>query len=241
MPRALAVDVRQTIVERHLAGATLGAIAEELELSPDTVRTIWRRYRDRGAAGLIPDYAACGRPGPRYPADLYETALEMRRAHPGWGSALIRLELADRFPDQPLPHEATLRRWFRDAGVTAPPRPPRPPDPPRATAPHQRWQLDACEQIRLADGSRVSWLTASDEATGALLGAVVFPLWPLDPGRSAGGQARHRRLVGAVGAAGRAATGQRGAVGGGGQGLPARPGLVVAGLGAGGALEPAAA
>jgi hypothetical protein len=41
--------------------------------------------------------------------------------------------------------------------------------------PHGRWQLDATEQIALADGSRVSWLAASEEATGAMLGAVVSP------------------------------------------------------------------
>jgi transposase len=180
MLRALAADVRQQIVEQRLAGASLGAIAEALALSPETVRTRWRRYRDRGAAGLLPDYAACGRPGPRYPPPLSATALDLRQTHPGWGAGLIRLALADRFPGQPLPHEATLRRWFRQAGLTRPPQSPRPPDPPRATQPHQRWHLDASEQVRLVDGSRVSWLAASDEATGALLGAVVFPLRPLD-------------------------------------------------------------
>ena len=99
----------------------------------------------------------------------------MRRAHSGWGAGLIRVRLAESFPEQPLPHEATLRRWFRDAGLTPPRRPPHPPEPPRASVPHERWQLDATEQIALADGSRVSWLAASDEATGAMLGAVVFP------------------------------------------------------------------
>jgi transposase len=175
MPRALPVALRQAIVERHLAGASLAAVATECALSPWTVRTVWRRYRDRGAAGLVPDYAACGRPGPRLPQALYERALAVRRAHRRWGAGLIRAELAKQHPDQPLPHEATLRRWFRDAGLGAPPRAPHPPDPPRTQEPHRRWQLDATEQIALADGWRVSWLAASDEATGAMLGAVVFP------------------------------------------------------------------
>ena len=87
----------------------------------------------------------------------------------------LRLELAAGFPDHPLPHDATLRRWFRVAGLTPPPRPPQSPDPPRATVPHQRWQLDATEQVRLADGTRVSWLTASEEATGALLWETTLP------------------------------------------------------------------
>lgn len=201
MPRALAVGVRQSIVERHLAGATLGAIAQELDLSPWSVRTVWRRFRDRGEEGLVPDYAACGRPGPRFPAALHAAALDLRREHPGWGAGLIRTELGMRFPAPPLPHEATLRRWFREAGLRPPPPPPRPPDPPRAKEPHQRWQLDATEQIALADGTKVCWLAASDEATGAMLGAVVFPLWQLEPGRSAGRQACAASLVCPVGAA----------------------------------------
>lgn len=184
MPRALAVDLRQAVIERHLAGASLAAVAREFALSPWTVRTWWRRYRDRGETGLVPDYVACGRPGPRLPQTVYETALALRRTHPGWGAGLIRTQLATQHPDQSLPHERTLRRWFRDAGLGPPVRPPHPPAPPRTREPHVRWQLDATEQIALADGGKVSWLAASDEATGAMLGAVVFPLGTLDGGRS---------------------------------------------------------
>jgi transposase len=185
MPQAVPVAVRQAIVARHQAGVSLPAIAQELGLSPWTVRTIWRRYRDGGAAALVPDYAACGRPGPRHDQALYDAALALRRAHPGWGSGLIRVELATDFPDQDLPHDATLRRWFREAGLARPRPTPRPPDPPRSRQPHARWQVDATEHIRLADGTEVSWLAASDEASGGLLGAVVFPPGAVDPGRSA--------------------------------------------------------
>ena len=201
MPRALSVDLRQTIIERHRAGATLAAVATEVALSPWTVRTLWRRYRDRGDAGLVPDYAACGRPGPRHPQPLYASALILRRAHPGWGAGVIRTELAQQHPQLALPHEATLRRWFRDAGLAPSPPPPRPPNPPRAQVPHERWQLDATEHIPLADGSRVSWLAASDEASGGMLGASVFPLRELDAGRSPGGAAGAAGLVRAVGPA----------------------------------------
>src|SRR3954465_14968516 len=120
MPQALPVALRQAIVERHRAGASLPGIAQQFGLSPWTVRTIWRRYRDGGEAGLVPDYAACGRPGPRQPAGLYEATFSLLRAHPGWGSGLIGLELATAFPDQPLPHDATIRRWFREAGLARP-------------------------------------------------------------------------------------------------------------------------
>ncbi|MGH2617043.1 MAG: helix-turn-helix domain-containing protein, partial [Thermomicrobiales bacterium] len=84
MPRALSVDLRRIIVEEHLGGASLAAVARARELSPWTVRTIWRRYRDRGEAGLVPDYAACGRAGPRLPPAVYAAALALRRAHRAW-------------------------------------------------------------------------------------------------------------------------------------------------------------
>jgi transposase len=56
MPRAIAVPIRRVIVERHQAGQSLESIALALGLTHDTVRNIWRRFRDRGEAGLIPDH-----------------------------------------------------------------------------------------------------------------------------------------------------------------------------------------
>lgn len=134
MPRAIAVGIREVIIERHLAGVPLAAIAAELDLSPWTVRTLWRRYRDRGPDGLVPDYAACGRRGRRHPEALAAVALAVRREHPRWGAGLIRTHLAERFPDHVLPHERTLRTWFAAAGLVPPKRPPPPPPPPRHAA-----------------------------------------------------------------------------------------------------------
>ena len=122
MPQALAVAVRQTIVERHLAGASLPAIARALGLSPWTVRTLWRRYRDRGDAGLVPDYAACGRPGPRHPQPLYAHALLLRRCptrrHSGAGSGTRDWPCPRHRPGPPLRHG---RRSPTSAGNWMPP------------------------------------------------------------------------------------------------------------------------
>jgi transposase len=175
MPRALSVDLRQTIIECHRAGASLAAVATELALSPWTVRTLWRRYRDRGDAGLVPDYAACGRPGPRHPQPLYAHALILRRAHPGWGAGVIRTELAQQHPQLALPHEATLRRWFRDAGLAPSPPPPRPPNPPRAQVPHERWQLDATEHIPLGQRQPGELAGGQRRGDGGDAGGGRFP------------------------------------------------------------------
>lgn len=59
----------------------------------------------------------------------------------------------------------------------------------RGQEPHTVWAMDAKEQIQLADGQSVSWLTITDEGSGAVLSATLFPHWPLEPTRPAARQA----------------------------------------------------
>ena len=55
------------------------------------------------------------------------------------------------------------------------------PAPPRAWAgePHDTWQMDAKERVRLGDGTLVCWLRLADEASGAVLLTVdtFLPGW----------------------------------------------------------------
>jgi hypothetical protein len=194
MPQAIPVPVRQTIVSHHEAGEPLSAIAARLHLSPWSVRQIWRRYRDGGAARLVPDYARCGPREPHTPRCLYRAALWLRRRHPTWGAVVIRLALQQHWPTAPLPHERTLQRWFRRAHLLPPPRQLPPQNPARGQAPHQVWQMDAKEKVRLGNGSQASWLTLVDEASGGLIAAEVFP-----PGRVGEGDAARRPSPAAAG------------------------------------------
>ena len=207
MPQAIPVAQRQVIVERHQPGASLEQIAGQLGLSPWTVRTLWRRYRDRGPAGLEPDYAACGRAGARCERRVYRAALWLKRAHPGWGGPLIRTLIQQRWPEAQVPVARNLQRWFRAAGINTSPRQRRPREPvQRATAVHETWEMDAKEQVRLADASGVSWLTLSDEKSGAILDSPLFPPVLLDPGHAPGGASRLADGIPALGTA-RAAAG----------------------------------
>jgi hypothetical protein len=76
-----------------------------------------------------------------------------------------------------LPAARTLQRWFAKAGLGPAPQGRRPKTVKkwRATRPHETWQVDAAEDIPLADGTRTSWLRIADEFTGAVLKTVVFP------------------------------------------------------------------
>jgi transposase len=192
MPRSLPLPLRRALCRRWQRGQGARDIADALGLAPRTVRRLLRRLRRGGPDALAPRYAV-PRP-PRDEAPLRRAALDLRRRHPTWGAPLIRVLLGHDFPRRPLPAARTLQRWFRRAGLAPAPRGRRrPASPRRAQVPHQVWQRDAAEQVRLGSGQRVSWLRVVDEFTGAVLAARVFSPGELGP------------RAGAVGAGGSAA------------------------------------
>lgn len=186
MPAAIARPIREELVRRHQAGEPLTELALALGLSYRAARGLWRRFRALGEKGLDNAYANCGPPGPRFPEPIYQATLCLRREHPRFGAGLIRLKLQDRFPGQALPSERTLNRWIREAGLQ-PLRGRRPKVAADwAKEPHEVWQIDAKERLRLADGSGVCQVSVVDEGSGAALGAVAFPPLSLEPGAAQG-------------------------------------------------------
>ena len=74
------------------------------------------------------------------------------------------------------PSARTLQRGLRRADLApAPAGRPAKGSTPRATLPHDAWQMDAKELIKLNHGDLVSWLRLVDECSGAVLQTVVFP------------------------------------------------------------------
>lgn len=185
MPAALPKPIRKEIVERRNRGETFRHIAREMGLSYDSVRAIWRHWEGQGK--LTPNYEACRHTGPRKPRAVVERAVQMKREHSRWGAGLIRLLLSDEFEAHEVPSERSLQRWFRQAGVgRAPTTRRRTPYVTRGQDVHEVWAVDAKEKITLADRSQASWLTISDEASGAILHVAAFPPQALEPNRSAG-------------------------------------------------------
>jgi transposase len=175
MPRAVALPIREQIIALHQQGIRLTTIAQQLGLSYHTVRQCWQRFCREGVAGLSPRYPHCGPKQRRFAGVVQEAALTMKREHPRWGAGLIRVELEQQFPHIALPSGRSLQRWFVAAGLQ-PLRSQRPASvSPRARRVHEVWELDAKERMRLLDGTGTSVLTVTDEASGAWLGALVFP------------------------------------------------------------------
>jgi hypothetical protein len=75
-----------------------------------------------------------------------------------------------------VPHERTLQRWFRQAGVHRRPQGRKPRQRvKRGQTAHAVWQMDSKQAIGLANDEMVSWLLISDENSGAMLHGTVFP------------------------------------------------------------------
>lgn len=137
---------------------------------------LFARFARSGDAGVEPGYGACGqRQRVRTPEPTVHRICQARREHPRWGSEMIRLELGADTDE--VPSARTIRRHLHRAQLAPAPagRWPAPvPRLPRATAPHQGWQMDACEAVVLKNKQRVCWLRVVDECTGAYLQTTVF-------------------------------------------------------------------
>lgn len=239
MPAPVPLPIRLAMRRRLEHGATVAQLSQAFAVAPRTVRNLVRAWRKDPQSSVAPAYASRSVPPPPPDHPAYEPALLLRREHPGWGAVLIRI-YRERQGVRPLPAARTLQRWFSRAGLGPAPPGQRPKaSEGRATAPHEIWEVDAAEEIRLGTGATVSWLRVADEFTGAVLHTAVFPprareFRPRDqhPGTTACG-------VRPLGVAAARAGGQRRAVG-----LDRRTahraGAVADRVGGGGDLEPAA-
>ncbi len=157
---------------RKQAGASLQTIAQELSCSRETVKKWWRY----GRTGSRP--RPVGRPGrgilSSYPRPVADKAVEVKRAHPHWGPANVKLELKRelKLPEDDLPSTSRLSALFK---ATCPeavqprhrkgycPRPPM-----QARRPHQRWQIDGKEKVAVGEHDVATLLNIRDPA-GALM------------------------------------------------------------------------
>jgi len=181
MPRPIPVPVRQAIHRLWQQGQQTGQIAASLGLPSSTVRRLLGRFRSRGAEAIAPDYRRPPVVAVPLP-DATETALRLRRQHPTWGAGVIRVQLVQGMPGQLVPSVRTLQRRFAGAGLTQAKAGGRPRvHLARATVPHETWQMDAKEHIKLIDNSEASWLRLIDECSGTVLWTAVFPPRYLEP------------------------------------------------------------
>jgi hypothetical protein len=175
MPAPVPLPLRRRLWQLAQQGVPTADLAARLRLPLRTTQQLLRRFRQQEQA-LPPAY----RPGPGRPrwagTPWREEALALRQQHSRWGAGYIRVRLRAAHPEQPVPSERTLLRWFASLRLPAAPPGRRPQaDAQRACQPHQVWQMDAADQQHLRSGQGVCWLRLVDEGSGAFLQSVVFP------------------------------------------------------------------
>lgn len=156
-------------------------ISRELQVDYDTILDWCKRFKNEGEQGLSTRYEHCGRSAAADDPHRLR-AIEMRKLHPFWGAEYIRLQLLREFPGEKIVKPNQIRRWIRQEGLVAGKTRLPATKPEWVSRPLQRVQVDAKEQLQTADNQPCCYLNFTDEHSGAVLDAFVFPLQPNKPG-----------------------------------------------------------
>ena len=114
-----------------------------------TLRRLLQRFRLHGTDGLSPDYWHPSVPE-AVPSEPVETAMSLRQEHPTWGAGLIRVQLLLERRDHPFPRNERSNVGSYEPTCLRPRRHDHQgPASTGATAPHETWQMDAKEHIRI--------------------------------------------------------------------------------------------
>jgi len=181
--RRTTVAERNHFIDLKLAGHTLKEVAEETGWSFECVRYWWRCCRDGGRKALDPPDGRGQRGGPMstFPEEVRFSFLRIKKEHPGWGAAVARPRVAERLslPEDELPSISTIERYW----AKFPDRlyqhhhkrqPSKESKGPKPKEPHERWQADFKEKVRVEGIGRVDVFNIRDDATPVKIGSFVY-------------------------------------------------------------------
>jgi hypothetical protein len=188
MQRRTTLVDREEIVALKQSGFTYDQIAVTTGWSKETVRRVWRAYRDHSSAGLLGQ--PLGRPATgslsTFDPLIRYVALRLKREHRKHGPDVILadMHLRSSLKGLRLPSPPTLGRYYQQFGerlIT----PRRHLQLPResgqltsARAPHDVWQLDFDEGLNLLPLGWINVLNITDLATGLKPGSFVHDAGP---------------------------------------------------------------
>lgn len=151
-------------------------VAERYGVTRQSLHNWFRRYRERGMAGLV-DRSKRPRSCPhRTPARAELRVIELRRDPPCWGPRRLAYELARKGTD-PVPSRSSIYRILVRSGlVELRARRRKRSDYVRweRGRPMELWQLDVME-VRLSDGPAVKVLTGLDDHSRFCVVAHAMP------------------------------------------------------------------
>jgi hypothetical protein len=170
--------VRQSIVAGYKRGEPISKLARTFGVSRGSVYSFIKRARcsTPSAEALRPNYSNCGKPRATAQDFVFRAVRCLRNWHPDWGAEKIHAELLRMRPHLELPHYRTFNRWFHWNGQAPTKIRSQLPQSTagKATELHTCWQVDAKEEMTLADGSRNCWLNIADESSGTVIQPPVF-------------------------------------------------------------------
>jgi len=178
------VNERLKFVAAVLNGCeSMTELCTHFGISRKTGYKLLKRYADEGPGGLKDRSRAPWIHPNQTPAEVERAILQVRKAHPTWGSKKILAVLAREWARGELPVRSTVDQVLRRAGVVTPRgrrrRRRRIGSAPvvEAHAPNDAWSIDYKGWFRVGDGTRCDPLTVNDVYSRASLEcrALVSP------------------------------------------------------------------
>lgn len=171
-----AESLKLEAVRSYKSGEPMKKISSRLGVGYSTIRQWIKRYKTQGICGLKSQYWKCGRSS-RVSESIKQQAIELKKNHQDWGATFIRIKLQKKYPQTYIPSARQLQRYFVKAQVAEQKQhlPQAQGSSDWAHCPFYRVQVDAKEQLHTADGKACSYLTFTDEHSGAILDCFVFP------------------------------------------------------------------
>jgi transposase InsO family protein len=172
------MDERVQFVADFLTGGyTMSELCRRYNVSRPTGYTLVERYRQGGAAGLLPQSRRPHTSPSATPLSEVHAIVACRRRHPDWGPVKVLDHLRLHAPDRPWPAPSTAGAILKRQGlVTAARRRRTIPAAMRPTtpmaAPNDVWTIDFKGQFRTRDGAWCYPLTVMDGASRYLLTCV---------------------------------------------------------------------
>src|SRR5580704_14772876 len=138
------------------------------------------RYGAEGIDGLRDQSRAADYHPNEVLKEVGDEVLKMRRRHPHWGPAKLRVRLQREAPEITWPAASTIGEMLKRAGLTVPQKHRRRATPSQsplshAAAANQVWSADFKGWFRCGDGSRCDPLTMSDGYSRFLLRCQAMP------------------------------------------------------------------
>lgn len=174
MGRAIPYDFRRKIVRERLAGKSFEEIAANLGFPATSrgVRNIYSRYEARGEEGLATDLKKNGRQAQYTDEEMWARIESLRQDRQRGANYIFSLRYSR---GEPTPSERTMQRKWKAFGTNRPKGRVKKRENIVPKKPHEVWEVDGKEQMKMASGEEVTWMNVADKASGSDLFAELFP------------------------------------------------------------------